>query len=327
MNLPSMSYVRLGNSGLKVSRLGLGAMSFGDKSWRGWVLNEEESRVIVRKALDHGINFFDTCDFYSSGVSEQILSKTLMVDAPRQEVVLATKLGMNMGPGPNDRGFSRKHMFDAIDQSLQRLGTDYIDLYQTHIWDPSTNIEEMMGAFDDVIKSGKVRYIGTTDIPAWQLAKAQHIAATRGWHRFVSVQNHYNLIFREHERELLPLCRDQGIGLIPYSPMGRGFLANNRRKEDWGDTIRAETDDFAQNVYFRDGDFEVAKRTAEVAQKRGLKPTQVALAWVLGQADIASPIFGATQPEHIDDALAAIGVTLEAEENKYLEEAYVPRPL
>ena len=322
-----MNYVRLGQSGLKVSRLGLGAMGFGDKSWRGWVLDEAESRVIVRKALDHGINFFDTCDYYSSGVSEQILSKTLMVDASRQEIVLATKLGMNMGPAPNDRGFSRKHMFDAIDQSLKRLGTDYIDLYQTHIWDPSTNIEEMMGAFDEVIKSGKVLYIGTTDIPAWQFAKAQNIAAKRGWHRFVSLQNHYNLIFREHERELLPLCRDQGIGLIPYSPMGRGFLANNRRSQDWGDTIRAETDDFAQNMYFRDADFEVAKRTAEVAEKHGLKPTQIALAWVLSRPDIASPIFGATKPGHIDDAVATIDVTLEAEDIDYLEAAYGPRPL
>ena len=322
-----MNYRRLGNCGLKVSRLGLGAMGFGDKGWRGWVLDESESRTIVRKALDQGINFFDTCDFYSSGVSEKILAKTLLVDAPRQEIVLATKLGMNMGTGPNDRGFSRKHVFDAIDQSLLRLGTDYIDLYQTHIWDPSTNIEEMMGAFDDLIKSGKVLYIGTTDIPAWQFAKAQHIATLRGWHRFVSVQNHYNLIFREHERELLPLCRDQGIGLIPYSPMGRGFLANNRRKADWGDTIRAETDDFAQNVYFRDADFEVASRTAEVAKNMGVKPTQVALAWVLGQPNITAPIFGATKPEHIDEAIAAIDITLEAQDVAYLEAAYAPRPL
>lgn len=322
-----MNYARLGNSGLMVSRLGLGAMSFGDKSWRGWVLDVDESRVIVRKALDHGINFFDTCDYYSSGVSEQILAQTLLKDAPRQAIVLATKLGMNMGPGPNDRGFSRKHMFDAIDQSLKRLGTDYIDLYQTHIWDPSTNIEEMMDAFNDLIKDGKVLYIGTTDIPAWQFAKAQHIAVTRGWHRFVSVQNHYNLIFREHERELLPLCRDQGIGLIPYSPMGRGFLANNRRVEEWGDTIRAKTDDFAQNLYFRDADFEVAKRTAEVAEKNGVKATQVALAWVLAQPNITSPIFGATKPEHVDDAIETIDMTLDAEDIGYLEAAYGPRPL
>ena len=322
-----MNYLRLGNCGLKVSQLGLGAMGFGDKSWRGWVLDENESRGIVRKALDQGINFFDTCDFYSSGVSEKILAKPLLVDAPRQEIVLATKLGMNMGPGPNDRGFSRKHVFEAVDQSLRRLGTDYIDLYQTHIWDPSTNIEEMMEAFHDLIKSGKVLYIGTTDIPAWQFAKAQHIAAMRGWHRFVSVQNHYNLIFREHERELLPLCRDQGIGLIPYSPMGRGFLANNRRKVGWGDTVRAETDDFAQNVYFRDADFEVASRVAEVAKNMDVKPTQVALAWVLAQPNITSPIFGATKPEHIDDALASIEITLERQDIAYLEAAYAPRPL
>lgn len=322
-----MNYVGLGSSGLKVSCLGLGAMSFGDKSWRGWVLDEEESRVIVRRALDHGINFFDTCDYYSNGVSEQILAQTLLKDAPRQEIVLATKLGMNMGPGPNDRGFSRKHLADAVDHSLRRLGTDYIDLYQTHIWDPNTNIEEMMDAFNDLIKCGKVLYIGTTDIPAWQFAKAQHIAATRGWHRFVSVQNHYNLIFREHERELLPLCRDQGIGLIPYSPMGRGFLANNRRAEEWGDTIRAKTDDFAQNVYFRDADFEVAKRTAEVAEKNGVKSTQVALAWVLAQPNITSPIFGATKPEHVDDAIETVDMSLNAEDIGYLEAAYRPRPL
>ena len=314
--------------GLKVSCLGLGAMSFGDKSWRGWVLDEEESRVIVRKALDHGINFFDTCDYYSNGVSEQILAQTLLKDAPRQETVLATKLGMNMGPGPNDRGFSRKHMFDAIDQSLKRLDTDYIDLYQTHIWDPSTNIEEMMDAFNDLIKSGKVLYIGTTDIPAWQFAKAQHIAATRGWHRFVSVQNHYNLIFREHERELLPLCRDQGIGLIPYSPMASRVPRQQPASGGMGAT------QFAPGPMTSPRMSIFATRTSrwQNAPPRWRRKTgSKQLKWrSLGYWRSQTSLLRSSVPpgrEHVDDAIETIDMSLDAEDIGYLEAAYGPRPL
>ena len=322
-----MDHVRLGTCGLKVSRLGLGAMGFGDKSWRGWVLDENESRAIVRRALDHGISFFDTCDFYSSGVSEQILGRTLLVDARREDIVLATKVGMPLSSGANARGFSRKHMFDALDDSLRRLGTDYVDLYQTHIWDPTTNIDEMMSSFHDLVRSGKTRYVGVTDMPAWQFGKALNTARNSGWEGFVSVQNHYNLLYREDERELLPLCRAEGVGLIPYSPMGRGFLAGNRRREGWGDTVRAETDDFAQKVYYRDADFDVASRVAEIATARELKPTQIALAWVLNQKAIAAPIFGATSPGQIDDAVAALDIELQEQELAYLEAGYQPRPL
>ena len=322
-----MEYLRLGSCGLKVSRLGLGAMGFGDKGWREWVLNEEQAKPIVSRALDLGIIFFDTCDYYSAGVSETILGHCLADYVNRDDLVIATKVGMTMGTGANARGFSRKHLFEAVDRSLQRLGTDYIDLYQTHIWDRSTNIEEMMVAFDDLVRSGKVLYIGVTDMPAWQFAKAQQAAQRNGGVRFVSVQNHYNLIYREDERELLPLCRDGGVGLIPYSPMGRGFLAGNRSAEGWGTTTRAKTDDFAQRVYFRDADFEVARRVAEIAQRRGLEPTQIALAWVLSRADIVAPIFGATDVTHVDHAVAALDVVLEAEECEYLQGAYLPRPL
>jgi aryl-alcohol dehydrogenase-like predicted oxidoreductase len=322
-----MDYVRLGTCGLHVSRLGLGAMGFGSKDWRGWVLDVNESRAIVDRALDAGINFFDTCDYYSAGRSEEILGEVLLQRVNREDVVIATKVGMNMGPGPNNRGFSRKHLLAALDNSLQRLGTDYIDLYQTHIWDRGTNIEEMMEAFDYVVRSGKVLHVGVADMPAWQFSKALYTSMSRGWTKFVSVQNHYNLIYREDERELLPLCRDQGIGLISYSPMGRGFLAGNRSNDDWGTTIRAKTDDFAQNVYYREADFEVARRVGEVADKLNVQPVQVALAWVLGKPGMTAPIFGATAIEHVDRAIEALDLQLDGEDAKYLEEAYQPRPL
>jgi len=322
-----MNYVRLGQSGLMVSRIGLGAMGFGDKTWREWVLNKDDSHKIVRRALDKGINFFDSCDYYSAGASEVILGQTLLRDVHRHEIVLATKVGMNMGGDPNARGFSRKHLFHAVDQSLKRLGTDYIDLYQTHIWDPTANIEEMMDAFDALVTSGKVLYVGATDMPAWQFSEALHYAKRTGKAPFVSMQNHYNLLFREHERELLPLCRANGIGLIPYSPMGRGFLAGNRDKEGWGETIRAKSDDFAQNVFFRDVDFEITNKTVAIAGKHGVKAVQIALAWVLQQEGIAAPIFGATDPDHIDDAVSALEIQLENSEMIELEASYESRPL
>ena len=291
-----MEYVRLGNCGLKVSRLGLGAMGIGDKGWREWVLDEEQAGPIVRRALDCGINLFDTCNYYSAGLSEAVLGRVLLNDAKRDEIVIATKVGLPTGEGPNSGGFSRKNLFEAVDRSLERLGTDYIDLYQTHIWDPATNIDEMMGAFDDLVRSGKVLYVGAADMPAWQFAKALYAAERSGGARFVSMHNHYNLIFREDERELLPLCRDAGVGLISYSPMARGFLAGNRRVEGWGDTSRARTDDFAQKLYYRDADFEVARRVGETAERRGVEPTQIALAWVL--VDLGSPRLSSVLPKY-----------------------------
>jgi len=320
-----MDYVRLGDCGLKVSKLGLGAMGFGSKDWRGWVLEADESRAIVDRALDQGINFFDTCDFYSAGRSEEILGQVLLRRVNRDEVVIATKVGMNMGPGPNDRGFSRKHLLKAVDASLARLGVDHIDLYQTHIWDRSSNLEEMVLAFDHLVKSGKVLHVGITDMPAWQFATCLHIADQHQASRFVSAQNHYNLIFREDERELMPLCRAENIALISYSPMGRGFLAGNRHNNDWGDTIRAKTDDFAQKLYYRDSDFEVANRVGEVANKLSITPTQVALAWVLSKPGITAPIFGATSPDQVDTAIAALDIQLSEEDCHYLETAYEPR--
>ena len=322
-----MEYVRLGNCGTKVSRLGFGAMGFGSKDWRGWVLEIDESRAIVDRALDAGINFFDTCDYYSAGRSEEILADVLVDRVNREDIVLATKVGMNMGPGPNDRGFSKKHLLSAVDNSLRRLRTDYVDLYQTHIWDRTSNIEEMMEAFDHLVRAGKVLHVGVADMPAWQLAKAQHTASSRGWTKFVSVQNHYNLIYREDERELLPFCRDHGVALICYSPMGRGFLAGNRSIDDWGTTVRAKTDDFAQNMYYREADFEVARRVGEVASKMSVQPAQVALAWVLEQPGMTAPIFGATAVDHVDRAVEALGMKLSPEHSSYLEAAYQTRPL
>lgn len=302
-------------------------MGFGDKSWREWVLDEDQSRPIVRRALDKGINFFDTCDYYSNGVSEEIIGRTLLKDVQRQEVVLATKVGMPMAKDVNARGFSRKHLFDALDASLRRLGTDYIDVYQTHIWDPNTNIEEMVDGFDALVQSGKVRYVGATDMPAWQFSEALHIANDRQRSSFVSMQNHYNLLYREHETELLPLCRHHGIGLIPYSPMGRGFLAGNRHPQDWGETSRAKTDDFAQSVYFREADFAVTKACLEVAKRHELKSVQIALAWVLQQPGISAPIFGATSCDHIDDAVNALSIQLSETDLIELEAHYETRPL
>jgi aryl-alcohol dehydrogenase (NADP+) len=302
-------------------------MGFGSKAWREWVLDETAARSIVRRALDAGITFFDTCDYYSGGVSEEILGRTLLADVKRDEVVVATKVGMPMGRGANSGGFSRKHLFAAVDASLRRLGTDYIDLYQTHIWDESANLEEMMCAFHDLVRSGKVLYVGATDMPAWQLAKALHLCEVNRWTRFVSMQNHYNLIFREHERELLPLCRAEGLGLIPYSPIGRGFLAGNRRREGFGDTLRAKTDDFAQKLFYRDADFEAAKRVGEVAAKLGCRPAQIALAWVLSKPAIVSPIFGATSIAQVDECVQALTIELGADDRRHLEAAYSPHPL
>jgi 1-deoxyxylulose-5-phosphate synthase len=319
-----MQYVNLGQSGLKVSRLCLGTMTYGTPAWRPWVLAEAESRPFIRRALDLGITFFDTADMYSLGVSEEVVGRALREFAKRDQVVIATKAFFPMGDGPNDRGLSRKHLFDAIDASLRRLDVDYVDLYQIHRLDPHTPIEETLEALHDIVKSGKVRYIGASSMYAWQFARAQYLADRHGWTRFVSMQNHYNLIYREEEREMLPFCRAEGVGVIPWSPLARGFLAGNRRREDWGETTRARTDDYGQQLYYSDADFTVADRVVEVANARGVKPTQIALAWILAQPAVTAPIVGASRLEHLDEAVAALDLSLSAEERRRLEEPYVP---
>ena len=319
-----MEHLSLGRSGLKVSRLCLGTMTYGTPAWRPWVLSEADSRPFIRRALELGITFFDTADMYSQGVSEEIVGRAVRDFARRDQVVIATKAFFPMGDGPNDRGLSRTHLLEAIDGSLRRLGTDHVDLYQIHRWDPDTPIEETLEALHDIVKAGKARYVGASSMYAWQFARALHLADRHGWTRFVSMQNHYNLIYREEEREMLPLCRFEGIGVIPWSPLARGFLAGNRRREDWGDTARAKTDDYGQKLYYSEADFTVAARVAEVAAARGVKPIQIALAWVVAQPGITSPIIGASRLEHLDDAVAALDITLSDDERRLLEAPYVP---
>lgn len=320
----AMDYVNLGKTGLKVSRICLGTMSYGTPAWRPWVLAEEESRPFIRRALELGINFFDTADMYSLGQSEEVVGRALRDFARRDQVVIATKAFFPMGDGPNDRGSSRKHLFDAIDASLRRLGVEYVDLYQIHRWDPTTPIEETLEALHDIVKAGKARYIGASSMAAWQFLKALSLAERHGWTRFVSMQNHYNLVYREEEREMLPLCREEGIGVIPWSPMARGFLAGNRRREDWGETSRAKHDDYGQKLYYSDADFQVADRVAEVARERGASPSQIALAWVMGRSEITAPIIGATKMAHLEQAVEAMTIRLSDEERRRLEEPYVP---
>lgn len=322
-----MDYVNLGRSGLKVSRLCLGCMSYGSREWRDWVLPEDESRPFIRRALELGINFFDTADMYSHGASEEVLGRALKDFAEREQVVIATKVYFPTGRGPNDRGLSRKHILAAIDASLRRLGTDYVDLYQIHRWDAATPIEETLEALHDVVKAGKARYLGASSMSAWQFAKALCLAGHRGWVRFAAMQNHYNLIYREEEREMLPLCRAEGIGVIPWSPLARGFLAGNRRRGDHGDTTRAKSDDFAHRMYYEDWDFEVADRVVEVATRRGCKPAQIALAWLLHQPGVTAPIVGATRLDHLEDAAAALSITLDPADLADLERPYRPHPV
>ncbi len=323
-----MDYVNLGKTGLKVSPLCLGMMSYGSSQWRDWVLDEDASRPLIRRALESGINFFDTADMYSLGVSEEVTGRALRDFAARREdYVLATKVFNPMGDGPNDRGLSRKHIFDAIDASLRRLGVEYVDLYQIHRWDYQTPIEEAMEALHDVVKAGKARYIGASSMFAWQFAKAQHTAERHGWTRFVAMQNHYNLIYREEEREMIPLCLDQGIGLIPWSPLARGFLAGNRTRDGRGETTRSLSDDYARELYYRASDFDVLDRVLALAEQRGVKPVQIALAWLLHRPGITAPIIGATRMQHLDDALAALSVTLSPDDMAFLEEPYQPHPI
>jgi aryl-alcohol dehydrogenase (NADP+) len=320
-----MEYVRLGHTGLRVSRICLGMMTYGSPAWRPWVLDEEQGRPFIKRALEYGINFFDTADVYSRGRSEEVLGRALRdFGAERDQVVVATKAFYPVKDGPNSRGLSRKHLFDAIDGSLSRLAMDYVDLYQIHRFDPDTPIEETLSALHDIVIAGKARYIGASSMAAWQFAKMLHTSDRRGWTRFVAMQNHYNLIYREEEREMLPLCREEGIGVIPWSPLARGFLAGNRRKEDRGETARAKSDEFAQEMYYTDDDFAVAARAGEVASRLGVQPTQVALAWLFSKPAVTAPIVGASKLSHLDEAVESLKVVLSPEDIKLLEEPYKP---
>ncbi|HXQ39428.1 MAG TPA: aldo/keto reductase [Anaerolineales bacterium] len=323
-----MQYTNLGKTGMKVSRLCLGMMSYGSKKWRTWVLEEEESKPFIKRALDSGINFFDTADVYSLGESERVTGNILKeLGVRREDIVVATKVNGQMSDDINDKGLSRKHILDSIDKSLRRLQMDYVDLYQIHRWDYETPIEETLEALNDVVRAGKARYIGASSMFAWQFAKALHTSEKHGWTKFVSMQNHYNLVYREEEREMIPLCIDQGIGLIPWSPMARGFLAGNRKRGGGGDTERANNDPFGDSMYFRDEDFNVVDCVAEIAKERGVSQSQIALAWVLNKPFIHGPIIGSTKMDHLDQAIAALAIKLSEDEMKKLEEPYRPHPV
>jgi aryl-alcohol dehydrogenase-like predicted oxidoreductase len=317
-----MKYVQLGKSGLRVSRICLGTMTYGSSAWRDWVLDEEPSKPFLRTAVESGINFFDMADMYSLGVSEEVVGRAVRELGKRDDFVLATKVFFPMSDNVNDRGLSRKHILSAIDSSLRRLGTDYVDLYQIHRFDAHTPIEETMEALHDVVKAGKARYLGASSMFAWQFAKMQHAADAHGWTRFVSMQNHYNLVYREEEREMIPFCIDQGVGIIPWSPLARGFLAGNRKRDKSGTTTRSASDEFAKSMYFTDADFDVADRVTELAARRGAAPAQIALAWMLHKPGITAPIVGASKLEQLQQAVAAVEIALSDEEMKFLEEPY-----
>lgn len=322
-----MEQTRLGSTGLRISRICLGMMSFGDPNNRDWFLDEEAAEPIVRRAVEAGVTFFDTADMYSRGVSERITGRLLeKLFQRREEYVLATKIYFPMGSAPNDQGLSRKHILSGIDGSLERLGLDYVDLYQIHRWDSDTPIEETMEALHDVVRSGKARYIGASSMYAWQFAKAQQVAERNGWTRFVSMQNYYNLVYREEEREMIPLLLDQGVGSIPWSPLARGTLAGNRERGGARKTVRAGSDTYADELY-EDADFDVVDAVKAVAAERGLPPAQIALAWLLGKPVVSAPIVGATKLAHLDDAIAAVDVRLSDEEVARLEAPYRPHPV
>lgn len=318
-----MEYVNLGSNGVKVSRICLGCMTYGSKKWREWILEEEESRPFIRQALEAGINFFDTADVYSLGASEQILGRALKeFGPPRDRLVVATKVHGVMGDDPNQRGLSRKHIFHAIDDSLRRLQMDYVDLYQIHRFDPTTPMEETLAALNEVVRSGKALYVGASSMWVWQFAKMLHLAAQHGWPRFVTMQNHYNLLYREEEREMIPFCRAEGIGLIPWSPLARGKLA----RPPEADTVRSQTDDYARSLYSKtaEADDKVRASVQKLAAARGIPPTRIALAWMLQKPGITAPIVGASKPNHLQDAIAALSIRLTGEEIKVLEAPYVP---
>ncbi len=319
-----MQYTRLGSTGLKVSRLCLGAMTYGSKAWREWVLEEQEGRPFIRRAIEAGINFFDTADMYSDGVSEEILGRALRdFGGGRDRVVIATKVYQPMGDDPNQKGLSRKHILHSIDDSLRRLGTDYVDLYQIHRFDYETPIEETLTALHDVVRAGKARYIGASSMFAWQFARMLWTSDRRGWSRFVTMQNHYNLAYREEEREMNPLCRAEGVGLLPWSPLARGLLAGSRR----AGTPRSRTDEYAYKLYPPEADDPVIEAVEKVARARGVVPAQVALAWLLQRPGVTAPIVGATKPHHLTDAVAALSLMLTTAEIAELESPYGPHPV
>lgn len=322
-----MEYLNLGKTGLKVSRICLGMMSYGDPGWRDWVLDETAARPFVQRALELGINFFDTADMYSLGVSEEVTGKLLKEFVSREEVVLATKVYFPIGKGPNGGGLSRKHIMEAIDNSLRRLGTDYVDLYQIHRWDYDTPIEETMEALHDVVKAGKALYIGASSMHAWQFAKAQYTADLHGWTRFSAMQNHMNAVYREEEREMLPLCQDQGVGIIPWSPLARGFLAGNRKRGEGDPTIRAKSDNFAKDMYYESADFDVVDAVVAIAGEKGVTPAQIALAWLLHKPGVTAPIIGATKMYQLEEAVTAVEIELTEEEIAQIEAPYKPHPV
>jgi aryl-alcohol dehydrogenase (NADP+) len=319
-----MEYTNLGSTGLAVSRICLGCMTYGVKSWRQWVLEENEGRPFIKQALEAGINFFDTADMYSLGVSEQILGRALKDYGPsREKLVIATKVFFPMGDGPNQKGLSRKHIMHAIDDSLRRLGTDYVDLYQIHRFDYETPIEETMMALHDVVRAGKARYIGASSMFAWQFAQMLHTSERLGITRFVTMQNHYNLIYREEELEMIPLCRAEGVGLLPWSPLARGVLAGNRKSG----TLRSQADDYTRKLYTQEADDRVVDCVEQAARNRGVAPAQIALAWLLAKPEVTAPIIGASKPHHLQDAVGALAVKLTPQEIAQLEEVYVPHPV
>jgi 1-deoxyxylulose-5-phosphate synthase len=323
-----MEFVSLGKTGLKVSRICLGCMSYGSSKWRDWVLDEEQSFPFFRQAIEAGINFFDTADMYSDGASEEVTGRALKkFGLRREETIIATKVYNPMGDTPNERGTSKKHVRHGIDASLRRLGVDYVDLYQIHRYDETTPMEETMDALTEVINQGKALYIGASSMYAWEFAKFLHIAETGGYARFVTMQNHYNLVYREEEREMIPLCREEGIGIIPWSPLARGFLAGNRSRQEKGETTRAKSDSFAHRLYYQESDFTIVDRVTQLAKKRGVSNAQIALAWMLHKPGITAPIIGATKAYHLEDAIKALQIKLSSEEIKELEEPYQPHPV
>lgn len=322
-----MDYVRLGSSGLNVSRLGLGTMTYGTPAWRPWVLDEPASRPFFKRAIERGINFFDTADMYSRGVSEQVVGRALKELAKRDEIVVATKVFYPVEEHANSRGLSRKHIMSAIDASLRRLGMDYVDLYQIHRFDQDTPIEETLEALHDVVKAGKAVYIGASSMYAWQFSKMLATQEKHGWTRFISMQNHYNLVYREEEREVLPLCRAEGIGVIPWSPLARGFLAGNRKRGSIDATKREQHDKYGHGLYYTEADYDIADRVVQVAREKNVLPIQVALAWVLQQPGVSAPIVGATRLEQLDQLIDGVSIMLSEDERQFLEEKYRPHPV
>ena len=322
-----MDYVRLGSTGLKVSRLCLGTMTYGTPDWRPWVLDEATSRPFIKRAIEHGINFFDTADMYSRGVSEEVVGRALKDYTRRDEVVLATKVFYNVGNHPNGGGLSRKHILSAIDASLARLGMDYVDLYQIHRFDEHTPIEETLEALNDVVRAGKARYIGASSMAAYQFVKMVYTQRAHGWTEFVSMQNHYNLVYREEERETNPFCIEEGIGIIPWSPLARGFLAGNRKRGVKDATQREAHDQYGHSLYYTEADYDIADRVTQVAREKGVLPIQVALAWVVNQPGITAPIIGASRLEQLDQLIDGLSIRLTEDEKRFVEEQYQPHPV